>query len=61
MIDFKISKQREEDGKIVSQTVRFYEGSIVQKTRFDIETRSDVVVDEYQRTSLIEEIEYTYE
>lgn len=61
MIDFKISKQKEKGGKIVSQTVRFYEGSIVQVTKFNIETRSDITVDEYQRTALIEEVEYIYE
>ena len=64
MIDFKITEEREVDGQIVYQKVRFYEGYVTTENE---EARNEVTmqlelkpVTRYRRTTVIDEVEYTY-
>lgn len=59
-IDYKITKEIEVNGVIVSQTVRFYEGETSTIDEFDYVSKTIVPITAYRRTRLIEEVEYKY-
>jgi len=59
MIDYKIVEEREIDGKLVYQKVRFYEGAITTENEETVNGIEPVT--RYRRTALIEEREYNYE
>lgn len=62
--DYKIVEQREENGQIVYQRVRFYSGAETTENEpvRDEVTKLLVVqpVTRYRRNAMIEEVEYTY-
>lgn len=62
--DYKIVTQREENGQIMYQKVRFYSGEVTTEDELvrDEATKLLVLqpVTRYRRTAVIDEIEYTY-
>lgn len=59
-MDYKIVEEREENGEIVYQRVRFYEGAVTTEDEWNGETQQMEPVTRYRRTSLVDEVEYVY-
>lgn len=59
--DYKIVEEREVNGTIEYQKVRFYQGATSTLDEYDVETNTLVPVTRYRRSDMYEEIEYWYE
>lgn len=63
-MDYKIKTEVEENGVIVSQVVRYYQGAVTTENEYvaDMQTLVGTLqpVTKYRRTALLEEVEYAY-
>lgn len=59
-IDYKIVEEKEVDGVITYQRVRFYSGQEVQETATNPVTGVEETNIVYRRTALLDEVEYFY-
>ena len=62
--DYKISEERESNGVLTYQKVRFYEGSISTENEKDVVNPGSSIlipVTRYRRKAMISEVEYIYE
>ena len=59
-LDYKIVEEKEVNGEIVYQKVRYYLGDITIENEPDPDTGRMTPMEKYRRTTLNEEVEYTY-
>lgn len=60
IIDYKVVEEREE-GDLIYQKVRFYEGDITTLDELNPSTGIIEPITRYRRSEMVEEIEYWYE
>ncbi len=58
--DYKIVEEREENGTVLYQKVRFYTGAITTEDEIDVISREVVPVTKYRRAAVIQEEENNY-
>ncbi len=61
-VDYKIAEERTENGKVVYQRVKYFEGETVTVPAVDLEGKpiKGTTVELYRRTKLVKEVEYNY-
>lgn len=58
--DYKIVEEKEVNGEIVYQRVRYYTGEVTTEDEFNPDTEQLEPVTRYRRNGMVEEVEYLY-
>ena len=59
-MDYKIAEQREINGEVVYQRVRYYLGAVTTEDELNADTQQLEPVTRYRRSKMVEEVEYVY-